>query len=290
MVCVPRPFYTNTLFLFSNMLSDNIKKRVFLIRIIIHAVISCALFAWITGTTIYFHKRFLKNHETIKVRLIDYSRPSFLNFESFLKNGQNITNNDAHKYVTYFKIIADTFPKTQADTILGCLYAMTDNPLLAEKAFLRALQHNSRFFWTRYNLGLVYFHEGQYRQAIDSMKAALASNPAITVADILSSQAYMQILRRPATAKTKILFTKSIIQARLQAQQIITASFYLSGDITETFQVAIFFLQQNNPKDPQLTFWRNLAYSTLQAGKDTLQDPAASPYFLKLKQLPFQFF
>jgi len=68
---------------------------------------------------------------------------------------------------------------------LGLLYAKTGEPIKAEENFQQALTHNEQFLTTRYNLGVLYFSQGQYRQAEEQLRHALQDKDFLEAAYLL---------------------------------------------------------------------------------------------------------
>lgn len=259
-------------------------------RSLIHAAISCTILIWISGTTLAFYRNYSKNYHAIMIRLIDYTCPSFENFQTFITNDPSITEYNTEKYIKYFEIVAKQFPKKNALTIAGCFYAISGRLTRSEKAFHLDLKEDPNFFWTHYNLGLIYFKQKKYQQAIDAMQLALSKQPESTASKILSSEAYMQVLHKPPTIKVNNLLLQSINAAQFKAQYIIAASLYLNEEFEKTFHFTSLALKHNTSNNSQLAYWRTLAIAKNKS-ITALEEKTYNPLFLKqLQSTPFQFF
>lgn len=199
------------------MLINTAQKKLFL-----NALCSVLLMIWIIFICFHFQHHIQKNRQTIHTRLIDYCMPSFVDFNRFISNAPDVTEANTKNYLKYFEIISKHFPTKHADTILGNLYAISGNFSKAEHILKTALKYDPDFFWTHYNLGLLYFHQKNYPQTIVSMRAALNQSPEISVEKIFSSEAYMQILRKHPSTQTIALLLRNIGKAKLLAQLTIS--------------------------------------------------------------------
>jgi hypothetical protein len=255
-----------------------------------HAVATLLLLAWISGTFLYFHYRMIAEHETMKIRLIDYLCPSFINFPFFPKEGESFSEKDLHKYIVYFHSIYNEVSEWQAESITATLYALSGQDAESIASFKHVLSENPDFFWACYNLGIIYFRQGNFKEATDMMARALASDTTKTLVAITSSRAYMQLIRRHPDTGTYVLLAANVNKACLNAQRILVASSYWAGDFDNTLQAAAAFLENNNPNDPHLIYWRNITYLKLANKNDVLKELSPHQRLKNLQATPFQFF
>jgi tetratricopeptide (TPR) repeat protein len=79
------------------------------------------------------------------------------------------------KYLPYFKTMSVTVKKSStAFSMLGYTYSMLGDQNKAEKSYLKAISIHPSFFWFYYSLGVIYFNEGRYDKAVDTLQKAAA--------------------------------------------------------------------------------------------------------------------
>jgi len=85
---------------------------------------------------------------------------------------------ELEEYAFYYKAVVEYMPhRADALGLLGyCSYYLGQlNESIS--SYQRAIGINPDFFWFHYNLGVIYFKEGRYKEALESFKKALATKP-----------------------------------------------------------------------------------------------------------------
>ena len=87
--------------------------------------------------------------------------------------------------------------RVDAYSLLGFCHYQLGNFEKAKSYYKAAVQMQPAFFWSNYNLGLIYFREGKYDRAIEWLQKALSSNLNATLEFIQSSaQIYMPLVQK----------------------------------------------------------------------------------------------
>jgi len=114
-----------------------------------------------------------------KLLVLNRLRPEFIIHLSNFSNDHNYINKiELGGFAFYYKKVSDYMPK-RADALglLGfCSYYLgqTNESI---SSYQKAIEINPNFFWFHYNLGLIYFKEERFEQALESFKMALATKP-----------------------------------------------------------------------------------------------------------------
>ena len=87
-------------------------------------------------------------------------------------------------------------PSSALYDILGEIYARLGDRSQAIDYYQKSVDLNPYFFWSQYNLGVLYIHSGQYAQASEHLKKALQSKPEIAVTVFSQSKIYQQLFAR----------------------------------------------------------------------------------------------
>jgi len=93
------------------------------------------------------------------------------------------------KYSNYYEKVVQFNPDmTEAYGVLGFCYYQLGDYERTIVAYKKAISLNKYFFWFPYNLGIIYLKTGQYNQARESFKAAMATRPEHALLFIQSSK------------------------------------------------------------------------------------------------------
>ncbi len=140
---------------------------------------------------------------------------------------------------SYYQKAADLFPDVDAAHYLlaYCNYYMGDKAA-ARAEFEKSLGLDPYFFWSSYNLGAIYFSQGDYDKSAVILMRALALKPGATF-DILHHDLYMQIWRY--IPDTGVVVTNNMNEARRDAALLLADYFIKVKKYPEALQVLNFF-------------------------------------------------
>ncbi len=148
-------------------------------------ILSCLIFS-------FSIKAVLSNWNKVELIALDRLRPGSF---KFLYPKADI--NYLKLYETYFSRVGKVF-SNRLPEILGlqgyCSYQRGDFNK-AEQYYKKAILINPRFFWYYYNLGVIYFQQQKYPQALETFQLALNQDLQDTLITIFSSsKVYLPIL------------------------------------------------------------------------------------------------
>ncbi len=123
------------------------------------------------------------------------------------------------KYEFYYRKVTEYMPQN-ANGYYMQAYCLARMGRTAEaiQAYRASIDRNSKFFWSHYNLGLLYIAEQEYEQAGQSLSAALQSSPELSLKMILSSKVFQQLMLQ--TPNPGPMMTDHIKQAFANAQRL----------------------------------------------------------------------
>jgi len=163
------------------------------VLIVILGSLGIFLFVCVFPATFLLQERH-KSQAKAKAVTLNLIKPSFEDFVAYrIDHGQSgISRN----YPQYYEKLAEYMPqKAEAHALLGFCYYHTGKREEAKAAFIRAIQLNPDFFWTPFNLGVIYFYQDRYQEADVMLRRALALKPEATLKTIFSSKIYGEIIR-----------------------------------------------------------------------------------------------
>lgn len=129
-----------------------------------------------------------------KAITLNHLKPSFDDFVAYRVNHgrADISRN----YTIYYERLVEYMPqRPEAYALLGFCYYQTGKSQEAIASFISAMKLNPDFFWTPYNLGVIYFRQGRYQEAATMLRRAIALKPQVTLKTIFSSRIYGEIIR-----------------------------------------------------------------------------------------------
>ena len=99
-------------------------------------------------------------------------------------------------YRNFFDEMVKHFPETpDAYTLLGFCYYYENKKDLAIATLKIAVKKSPEYFWNYYNLGVIYFKDDNYREAVKYLDKAIASDRAKALQFILNSTAVYRLVR-----------------------------------------------------------------------------------------------
>lgn len=168
------------------------------------------LFLALLSSVILWNLKPLQNHITqmqemtawnAKNKILGYQTPDFGPLASHILNNYPLTPESANNplrpdYLDFYVQGAELFPeKFEMHYMKGVCLLWAGNIPEAEKAFKESLERNPFFFYTYYNLGLLYAQNGQHPTALKLFTIAQSIPPEPTLNDLLSLQAFQIIWR-----------------------------------------------------------------------------------------------
>jgi len=134
-----------------------------------------------------------KSQAKTRATTLNLIKPSFEDFVAYrIAHGQA---GISRSYLSYYEKLTEYMPqKSEAHAMLGFCYYHARRNEEAVVSFHRAIQLDPDYFWTLYNLGVIYFNQGQYQQAAGMFKRALSLKREVTLKAIFASKIYGEII------------------------------------------------------------------------------------------------
>ena len=151
----------------------------------------------------HIHKAWDSGFFRYKIRRLNQVMPNSFNYLIAVEKIGSVNPGDMVAYAFFYERLIHYFPD-QADGwgMLGfCRFYAGDLPR-ARDAFEKAIALDGDFFWFHYNLGVLDYRTGRYKEALESFKKALSLDPQKTLDYILSSR----IIYRSIMIDAKISF------------------------------------------------------------------------------------
>jgi len=129
-----------------------------------------------------------------QIILLDTTRPDF---SKFLRVNQDptivVSKHNLKEYFDYFKLVTEAMPdNSQGELMLGYLHEITGDRQGARLLLEKAQQLDGAFFFTDFNLAVVFFEQGDYTKSTDLLHQALVIPPQRTLQEMMSSIIYRQ--------------------------------------------------------------------------------------------------
>jgi len=136
----------------------------------------------------------------IKVRHLNNAIPDFSALINFSRDPKEVNGLNWVSYKKYFELILSYIPN---DLIIKHLLGYVDYYMGQEQEAIALFKSSSSmngqgFFWSNYNLGVLYYKKGMWSQAAESLFKAVSSNTKLTVILIQDATVYKQIFNSPA--------------------------------------------------------------------------------------------
>ncbi len=126
------------------------------------------------------------------------------------------------EYLSYYETVAKLIAKrSDAYGLSGYFYYHLGKTRKAIASYEKAIRIHPKFFWYPYNLGLIYYKNGQYAQAIESFQQAREASLDATLQFISSSEKIYQ----PIVVSRKIHFN---LDPRKQLKEGFAKTYYLT--------------------------------------------------------------
>ncbi len=207
--------------------------------------------------------------------------PSFGYLNSFNEKQGAFNQEYLDSYIAYYEKVNEFLPN-QADvySMLGYCYYHANDLEKAISFYNRAIEVNPHVFWFSYNLGVIYYKQGNYAQAVKSLQAAMDRRPEHALAFV----GYSRVYRRIAHGVKNY---KNALEERVQVGYgdclaLLVLSNYQLGNYNQSFYVATYA--------PQVTkYYKNFFYYYAGMSTFKLKQFSKSAYFLKefLKDDPY---
>lgn len=146
-------------------------------------------------------KEHLSSVKKAKLITISYYYPDFKYLANIVAAVQSPEKDSkwADDFYAYYRMTVDYFPEIDSTHfLLGfCKYYRNDIDA-ARGEFEESVQLNPYFFWSYYNLGVIYFNQGDFLKSAEILSKAISVDNEITLAVLHQNSFYQQIWLRLA--------------------------------------------------------------------------------------------
>jgi tetratricopeptide (TPR) repeat protein len=179
-------------------------------------------------------------------------RPESLNkLAQLTLSGRPVTASELSGFNRYFAMVVKLYP-TRADAhgLLGYTEFHGGDLDSAQQSYERSVYLQPGFFWTNFNLGVVYFQQGDFVRSSQLLVRALACDTAEALAFILESRRLYLPSVHAQGLKSNQDIVQQINQAKVQAYELLALNYWRlqQTDRAVTFsQTAVKSLGQKAP-------------------------------------------
>ncbi len=154
---------------------------------------------------------------------INHYRPDLSQWKNFFAQNALPDKSFLNDSVQYYQTIVSYFPQmAQAQHMLGVCYYFLGETQTAIVNQQKAIALEPRFFWAWYDLGLIYYRQGEFAKSAEIFRRALSVSPAETVKIIESSRIFNEILQSVGLAD--VINAQSLEQGYADAARLLKAS------------------------------------------------------------------
>ena len=166
---------------------------------------------------------------TSKIAALDRLRPeSFKYLVDISKDPSLFDEKKLREYVYYYQKVNDySGGRADAYGMLGLCYYHLKDYKKAIDAYTKAAQDTPQFFWFHYNPGLIYFKQGQFKEAGENFKKALATNPVHAVVFISRSKLYVPLIQDKTIQETIVL--ENVQRAFKDCERLMVLSYQMDA-------------------------------------------------------------
>ena len=182
--------------------------------------------------------------EKAKVMTISYYFPHFPYFAQIVEGAQKPNEElmdgyhfgKPYIFHMYYQKAAELFPKNEdAYVLLGYTeyYQKSINDALRD--YQKSIELNPYFFWSYYNLGVIYFQQKDYMKSVWMFTRALSLNHTMTLEILHQSGLYRQIWKHVNNPPQ--LLQSNLEQGRQDAGVLLAASYLKGKAFAQSLQV-----------------------------------------------------
>ncbi|MBL8012990.1 MAG: tetratricopeptide repeat protein [Candidatus Omnitrophica bacterium] len=137
------------------------------------------------------------NRHVLKLKTLNYYMPDIEDLRMFTKKPSEMDREQLKKILVYYKntchFTANDPEEPAPCSIAAYGYYYLGNTRQALNYYQRALKGNQYFFWTYFNMGAIYYNEGNYEQAAQEFKHALELTPEKSLMFLFLTKTYKDL-------------------------------------------------------------------------------------------------
>ncbi len=161
---------------------------------IVDLIFRRVIFLFLVGVVLSF---LFIDQSALKMKTLNTMLPSASDLKEFIYHPSQMNQEKIKDMLTYYKFVcdfmgSDTYEKPAACGIVGYAYYYLGNDKKAIDYLSQSNKLYDHFFWTYYNLEVIYFNEGNYEQSMNYFVLAKEAYP-YTVGFFSATRSYVHI-------------------------------------------------------------------------------------------------
>lgn len=127
---------------------------------------------------------------------INHYRPDLALWKDHIVDGKPLPKNFLNDSVRYYEMISSYVPQiAEPQYFLGLCHFWLGDTAKGIATQEKAVMLEPRFFWSWYNLGVMYYQRGDFAKSGQAFRRALSASPQATVNIMANSRIYGEVLR-----------------------------------------------------------------------------------------------
>lgn len=184
-------------------------------------------------------------------------------------------------YLAYYLKTGEMYPNLkEIYPFVGFFYAKGEQYTSAIEAYETAIQHNPQYFWSYYNLAVLYRRNGELRKSNALIQRALELKPQVTLYVINQSTLYRQIWRHMPDAEGVI--TKNLKHGFEDCVGVLILNLYELKEYQALLQVAAQAVKGDYSRKEFVTTYAQLAIEELKGRTTSKANPPEDPFDFRL--------
>ena len=188
---------------------------------------------------------------TAKATKLSFHQPAFDSLAQAIISQNILSENEAKEYLNYYIQGIQDFPLlADLHYMLGITYGQIGNTKKANESLSQAAQLNPHYFWPAYNLGILYFKNKNYSNAIEWLTKAIQCPVDQSLKYTYSSRVFVQIFW-PNYKIQDAPLKQNILNAYVKSYKLLSDSYLFLGKNQEA-QAYLSKFQETQKNYPQL--------------------------------------
>jgi len=211
-------------------------RKKFQLPIFIKCVITLLIILSLGVTIRYYYRQ-------ARIKTVNTYMPKSFTFLKELQDGQYASTRLTN-YLMYFKKL-DLYLINRPDVngMMGYAYYYLGQHNEAEEAYLKAVALNDKFLWYYYNLGIIYFQNGEHQRSIDMLMQGLEMNPDVIMLTVKRSKIYQDLINQIYDGEYPI--EDKILEGLQNLYHLLILNHVALGQYDEVYDLSMLALRKN---------------------------------------------
>ncbi len=161
--------------------------------------------------------------------------------------------------INYHKAVMHFYPVQKAEALgmLGFCYERLGKQSQSIEAYAQAIAANPDYFWPYYNLGVIYYRQGQYSKAADYFLQAIEREPVRTIVLLARSKVYNDVKLSKNNGPYDYL--AGLKEGRTEAYILLMDSLSKTANYEQLWNIAIIGIKENPDEQSIFYYYAGLA-------------------------------